>query len=534
MPTPKFMQAPLIDEDEEKKNKPRFLQAPLVGEDEPKKTKGTFAQRLGFGGTQEQRTFFGLPQELESQVFPRAIKTREKALEDKKISAKEFLQGAASGITDLLSLPGRATAASPTLLPGGEKFTEAIKRKKAPEKSGAIRKVAESVVRDPAAIPVGLATAGLGPLLKASKVPAALAGGAEGAVAAGTKQVEEFGETGKIDPVRAAAEIGISAVTAGALNKLSPVLKKRAAKFMTNILKPKQKAGLMGFDAEDIFKLKVDGTVNQTIKRAGDKASTLTKEVDGIVSDFVKNNPEKKVYSNEIFSNTLKNIQKGNEKTILAGEGKAATSAIKNIFEELQTRGALGDLDAKGLRKLKNELGKIAFKKTTALTDDDVVKRKAAKLIWKDVAESFYDFVPDAAPKSKNIHTLKTIKNTAEDAAERIGKKNAVSLRDLMVLSAGGATVPLVGPVPAAVAVGGIGAKKFLETGRGPQLLRAAGEAVGKPGAQMGASIAAGKTLSELLAQRKKKEKKEKEEEEKKGKKDLIIKALRSGGGRRF
>jgi len=473
--------------------------APIPVEDEKKETEGTFAQRLGFGGTPEQRTLFGLPQDTESKIFPRATKTREKAREDKKSTAKEFLQTTGSGMADLLSLPGRAIAATPTLAPGGEKFGEALKRKEAPKESGMIRKITESIVRDPAAIPVATATAGLGPLVKAGKVPAVIAGGAEGAVAAGTKQIEEFGEKGKIDPVRAGAEIGVSALTAGALDKLSPVLKKKASKFLTNILKPKKTAGLMGFDAEDIFRLKVDGTVGQTIKKASEKTTALTKEVDNIVNDFVKKNPDKKIFSNEIFTKTIGKIKKGSAKNILADEKDAAEKTIKNIFNGLQSSGKLGNLDAKGLRELKSELGKIAFKKTTALTDDDIVKRKAAKLIWKDVAESFKKFVPDAAEKSKNINTLMTIKATAEDAAERIGKKNAISLRDMMALTAGGATVPIVGPIPAAGVAAGVAAKKFLETGRGPKYLRNIGRAAGSPVGQLGASTLAGKTMADLL-----------------------------------
>jgi len=477
-------------------------------EEEPKKTEGTFTQRLGFGGTPEQRTLFGLPQDAESKIFPRAVETREKAREDKKVTAKEFLQTAGSGMADLLSLPGRAATAAPTLLPGGEKFGEALERKEAPKDASMLRKIAESVTRDPAAIPVGVATAGLGPLLKAGKVPAVLAGAAEGVVGAGTKQIEEFGETGKVSPLKAAAEVGASALTAGALDKLSPVLKKKATNIITKIINPKKKAKLMGFDAEDIFKLKVDGTIKQTIKKAGTKKNVLIKEVDDIVENYMKNNADKKIFVNKHFSNALDKINAGKLKNISADEAKTARSSIKEIFKELQSSNDLGNLDANGLRRLKNKLGKMAFRKTTDLSPDaDIAKRKAIKTIWQDVVDDFYKLVPDAKGKSSDIHKLDVIEGAAKEINEKIKEKGGklfnLSLGDLVALGA----VSSFGPIPAGAVTAGVVGKKALTTGPGAQAVRFTGKAIGRPSIQLGGAAAAGKTMAELLKSKKDEEK---------------------------
>jgi hypothetical protein len=433
----------------------------LLKSDVPGKT--SFAQRIGATGEPELRTPFGLPEQ------PAAF---------------------ATGVAESASL-GTAN-----LLPGFKREKEMAekfpKTKAAGEIAGAF------IPGSGTAGAFKLGTKGAAKLIPkaAPLVQKAVGAGIGGAITGGIRGTVEEGGFDPVEGVKTGVKEGVtSALLTAGFEKLAPVLKKKAANFMESVLKPKLKFKTQGFEAEDIFKLKVDGTVNQTIKKASEKSNSLTKDVDNIVNKFVKANPEKKIFSNQLFVDTIDEISSGKGKGILANELKTASKEVKNIFEGLQQTGKLGELNAAGLRDLKKELGKIAFKKTPQLTDDDVVKRKAAKLIWQKIAGAFEDFVPEAAEKSKDIRKLILIQDVAEDAAKRIGKKNTISLRDMMIIAGSGGTIPLAGPVGPIAALAGVGTKKALETGRGGQLIRATGEAVQKPAVQRGTARATTKLL---------------------------------------
>ncbi len=137
----------------------------------------------------------------------------------------------ANEAADAFSLFGRMVASAPAMIPGGETYPEAVSRTKGKEREGFFGNIAQfagDVMRDPATT----ATAPLAPLVPGGGGALATLGRAvglgatEGVVSAGAHQMEKYGQTGRIDPMEAAGEIGISAATAGLFNGLGQVIKK--------------------------------------------------------------------------------------------------------------------------------------------------------------------------------------------------------------------------------------------------------------------------------------------------------------------
>jgi hypothetical protein len=115
---------------------------------------------------------------------------------------------------DLLSLPGRAFASAPTLLPGGETFKQSMHRtgplENPKDASGLGRAVAENILRDPAlllSLPIGGMAGKLG---RASYKTLAARGALEGAASAGIHAMDAGTSGKKADPVKAGAEIALS------------------------------------------------------------------------------------------------------------------------------------------------------------------------------------------------------------------------------------------------------------------------------------------------------------------------------------
>lgn len=368
-------------------------------EDESQKeeTKGTFTQRLG-AGTPEQRTHFGLTQQAEKEVFPRAAKYKKEAMEDGKLTMGERLRGGAAGAADLLSLGGRAIASAPTLLPGGEKFSDAIQRAEAPEKSGFIRTTAESIVRDPALIPATVSGLGLGKTIgsvggAAAKVAAGAGAGAiEGAVSAGVHQLDKFGKTGKVDLGEAAIETGTGALVGGAIPAAGAIVKKSAKKL--NKLVGELAEWTTGIDEKA---LRMGGNIpeRELLKKAYDKQYEIGRELVATIENAHTQMDGYEDVIKALDKSPSINIQPFTSK-LHKLKGKPLTKEMKGVasklegkideFRQLATKGDAGNVRPLDLLEFRNEIDKIIGSGFYKDSDPYIT---ALKSIRHDIKDSF-------------------------------------------------------------------------------------------------------------------------------------------------
>ncbi|HUV71405.1 MAG TPA: hypothetical protein VMW25_00205 [Clostridia bacterium] len=284
---------------------------------------------------------------------------------------------------------------------------------------------------------------------------------------------------------RGAIAAPVEAVTGGVLEGVSGGLGKLGGKILKKVL-PGKKQIPKGFKPEHINELKVAGTVKESLKKSQVKIDKLSKEVGGTIDDFVAKNPNKKVYVNELFSNAKQDIDGGLVEAIEIGEEEAGKRAITKIFNSAQKQNKLGELNIKQLYELKNKIGKMAFKKTTAMTPDaDIVKRNAQKHLWTKLMEKIDESLPEIAPKNQDVHKLMNIKQVAEDAIEAAATRKGLPLNDIFRMSAllTGSGFYAAGheELGAIVGLSAIGSKAGT-TGKGAQIISALGRGVGKEG----------------------------------------------------
>jgi len=391
----------------------------------PEKEKSSFLQRIGIGGTPEQRTLLGLSEGAEETVFPRASETKKKNLEDGKVSFKEGAQHIASATADAFSIPGRTIAAAPSLIPGGKTFSESFAQKKATEKKG-IGKLGEfagNILRDPSTIPAALATGGVSTVGKGVLGKIALgakAGAQEGVASAATHQIEKFGETGEVSPGEAVAEVASSTVLGG----LFPALGALRAKGMSKINK------LVGEVAEwttgvQEKALRMGGkkAEREVLKKSFDKQFEIGAELVGMIDNAEQAMPDYNIIVDALEKSPSVNIIPFmNKLRGLAGdpgtaELKAVSKKIQGKVDEFSQlavkKGDTGHVRPNDLNKFRIELDKIIGDRFGKDSDEYIsalkqIRHEIQGQIQKSAKGTEYEDI--ITEYSKKLETLGKIK----------------------------------------------------------------------------------------------------------------------------
>lgn len=372
-----------------------------------------FLDRLKSG---KDRTLFGVPPKVEEALFPRTAKLTGEQ--------KESGRGLASGVSDILSIPGRAVAALPSLTPGGETFGESFSRPKGKEGTG-ISGMGGTLLRDPANIPAVL-SGGSSKGIQAGakllpKIGRGLALGArEGAVSAGVHQLENVAEGKDVSLKEAVVETSIGGVGgAGLAGAATPISKGiQGATRLANRTLGRMAEGLSGV-SEDVLRMfgTGKGTGAATLRQAkGTQIKVANKILDGLdnIDDVL---PEK-----EIVKDALSNMPEININNAIAslekakplgkvGAAKAVPGKIDGVIKDLRAaaepdfikvpgvqgvRGPkqtpnpkAGTIPAEKFRRLRTEIdgliGDFGADESSALTG---ALKQARRTMAKDLRES--------------------------------------------------------------------------------------------------------------------------------------------------
>lgn len=456
------------------------------------------------------------PVETTSNIEPST--TTEKAPEDSGIRAayksmfpragEKLEEGASLGkalpsiALDAASLPGRAIASLPALAPGGESYSEALARKKGKEGTG-IKGAIGSIVRDPAtlmsmtgggaasgAIGKGVAQAGLKGL--AGKVATGAGIGAvEGAISGathGTEAVSE-GEAAPMEALKGAAlETGVSAVTGGALPaigagiaKTGGIVRDKATDLAQAAYKPTKSALKKGFDPENIYKYDLGGTFEQTLNKSAKKLNELDDQIDNILTKASNDIPDAKISPVKAIDNFIANVESGQIDDYFADEDMAIATAekIKSAFEK---RGMLNDIDLKQVREAKSLLGRKAYKSGVLKSEEGALKDRVGQDIYDALKIELESIVPEISEPNKAMSEIIPVKRAAEEAIDRFGNRNQIfSASNIGTALTGAVGSTLVDPTMAGIGtLGLLGAKTFLDRGRGAAVADITGKALQK------------------------------------------------------
>lgn len=322
-------------------------------------------------------------------------------------------------------------------------------------------------------------TKGLGEKLLEKGTEGGLAGLLTGSVRGAT-------ETGKIDLKRglkegakeaafgAVADIGLSAAGAG----LSKFAKSNLGRIY-NARKYKK----AGFELDDIKELGLEGPVHKVQEKAQDIIDVIIKKTDDNIAKVLEKqtfgDPNKianmvigkdgvmklkpakwtgktmliqpknknlqkyiedqaikkgstKYTATQFFIDAMDDIQAGKKLALDVTEKKAATNMLEKMYEGFGSEDLTGELDLKKLIKLKDQIGKIAFNKTTSLTEaSERMKSKTAKVLWLKIADKINEVIPQNKEPFNRVHRLITAMEVAEDALST-KKPDIASLQNLV------------------------------------------------------------------------------------------------------
>lgn len=438
-----------------------------------------------------QRPFFGLPPTAEKIAFPRAVETREKG--------GGPLRTAIPGALDIISAPGRAIAALPALVPGGETFVEAFGRRQAKPQKG-IARIGEFIgttIRDPITAVSGFAGA---PIKTAAKTLAGRAAQVAGrgataqAVPAITRQIEESARTGRVDIPRqlgeAGIEIGLGAVgeTAGAI--AAKAATKAGQKLLASSAKIKDvTAKIAGSNVAEGLQQTVNdvaefglesplGNFGKMAVKADKKISIENKKLDDLMNAFAEQNPETVVDIDEIFVDYLDDIE-NNRIVNFFGKEDQATKTASNIHKALEKRGLAGEQPVINLRKIKKTMaeGLKLFKKGKFQIGEEPLSKQVGELAHLRIADRLNEFIPEAKQLNDNMRRLITTKKALIEAHKRTGNHNFISLRTAILAGGGVAGIggqsidALLAGLAASAALGslakGRGASALIRAARG-------------------------------------------------------------------
>lgn len=397
---------------------------------------------------------FNLPPKVEKAFFPRAVETREKG--------GGILRQAIPGALDILSIPGRAIASIPALIPGGETPQAAFARKEARSQKG-IGKVGEfigSTLRDPITALITGATGGASIPAKAVGKPiikkiasTVLKGAKEQIVPAITRQAEISSREGEVDLPRqfanAAIESALGGVGEGVGKGISTQISPWGKKLLQGTLKTKDvTAKLAGPNVakgaenivNDIVNFKLESKVGG-FKGMGIKASKIinkkSKKLDEVVEGFSKGNPDATLNLDAILNQLKFKIQQG--KTEIVGGEKAAGKMVDQIRETLKLRNLAGKQPISKIRDVKAIINQLSqpFDKGPFTTPGGNKKIMVGRLAYRAINEKFGEQIPAAKVLGQELRRLIVVEQALLEAQKRSSNHNFLSLRNSIMISGG-------------------------------------------------------------------------------------------------
>jgi len=314
---------------------------------------------------------------------------------------------------------------------------------------------------------------------------------AGGAITEGVRGFSEEGDV--LEGVKKGASGALTGAATGAgLTQLGGGLK-RIGQSITRKAFGKQAKSFkdLGFNPDDINELDLGGTIKQTIKKSQTKLDELSKNIDDIAS---RNIPNARF---NIVNDVAKSSKQIADVAETRANEKAVQNAINRFTESFKKRGETAkELTLDEYRKIKTEIGKIAFRKTKDLAPVEAARTQAAKLIYYNMMDNMAEQVPEIVPVNKLMHRVLNINTAAKDAEEIASNKNASLFAQLTTLGFGAGAIGagLAGNRELATGLALLGgAERLARTPRGGSSLFKAGKGIGSMGAIRGVSGMTGK-----------------------------------------
>lgn len=379
---------------------------------------------------------------LMEAVFPRASKATS---ESKGLGSR-----AGASLLDLVSLPGRAVAAStehpiipfaypgdlnslgkvdkgPFTSEGGKKFSKSLSDTKGSSLLG-------QIVRDPGAA-AALATA---PLTGGLSLP--IAGAIGGAASAAAHQGDRALEGKGVSPAGAAGEVALNAALPYGAKKLGTGLKYAGKGYMQSILKPseflREKTNLdMGDLIETLGSMR---PFKGSIRGMGKTADALEKNANKKYGEIVAENADVKIDPKEALSKTGLGLQKEFE------VGKKHFDVYpsmerggKKIGDRLEKQGVPegGNTlpEAVELRKSVGRMGKYNANKDPRDLEGET---QFAREMYNNLSEQEAAKVPDLKPVKEELSKLYPMQEAVANAQGRMANNFYPGLTDNIALNA--------------------------------------------------------------------------------------------------
>jgi hypothetical protein len=312
--------------------------------------------------------------------------------------------------------------------------------------------LAENILRDPATaatLPLGggkvVGTVGKKLLTIAGK------GATEGAVSATEHQAERISGGEDVSLGGAAAEVGTSLATQGAMGAAGKVAKgvisslvpsKVSEKVMMSYLKPPKDVYYDGFDIKNVSKYDLYGNTKEIAEKAQIKINGLLGQVEGKLKEATDQGAT--VDASAALMDALSEIKANPLKypKLFAGETPesmpivSATKKLTTMIEQISQGNYenLGLLDANKIKQAVGEIGADAFGKRTI--EEDALEAIAAKTYMK-LKNQIEEKSPEGVRElNKQISEIIPIKTAAIRRTPVDERQNIMSLGTLMSATA--------------------------------------------------------------------------------------------------
>lgn len=363
-----------------------------------------------------------------------------------------FIKESAAGITDVLSLPGRAVAA------GTQKFLfdEPFLRGMAKKRSG---NIVGDIVRDPSTAATAPFMAVKGPLTLAQLVKA---GAASGAVSGGGRQLENVAEGRDVDPKAAAQETVLGGAVPVGMKAIAGPLKAGGKKILESaMLKGGKKAKQQGFDVEKMLEKGLAGRASKIQGKVEDFRSAqnqkIADEVERLAEEGAELAPKKSLSLirgalGEIDKGTaaLKNVGMSDQvqaagdrfaKDILKSQGApplpASRDELMNFLQNADPE-TLKNIPVSSLLNGVRQFGVLSKFNPDISPPEMQAGARAAREFWLGLRQELGNISPAIDDAFRELAETKGIQTAAQQTADRFQRNNMLSLTDTGVLTGGG------------------------------------------------------------------------------------------------
>lgn len=453
----KWESAPLLDEST---TAPKWAAAPLLDDapiDNPGNTRPEVSRIPAGAGTAET---------VARAALPRSFQSAEQGA--------GMVRQAMSGALDALSLPGRAVAAAvdKPITPfayagtnyapksgeqgsftpeGGRQFAQSMADTEGKTLPGRI-------VRDPALIP-SLATGGaiargaLGLGLKGLKAASAI-GGALGAESGAIHQADNAVQGKDVSLGSAALETAAGAAIpvaliggARGLSALGRGIKSTGANAVESVIKPLDAAKGEGFDVENLFKNKLEGSSlrpSKWLEQSQEKIAAIRKAEGGklnkaLIESGAKFDGMEEI--NKVAAKMAEEVKSGN----LDPEGARRAIEIYTARVNSASDPETGLISAEALNNIKRRAqtdAQAMYRAANLGTDANATEKQiVARSLAGNVRGTLEDAIPGVVEPNRILSETKPFVRSVQKASDRLAKNDGISLKGSVLASGIGAAL---------------------------------------------------------------------------------------------